>query len=54
MWDYAAGWLILHEAGGYSSTLDNESVVVAKVVKRSAVAATTKNLFSEWQEFLEI
>jgi len=54
IWDYAAGWLILHEAGGYSSTLENECVVIAKVEKRSAVAATTQNLFTEWQQYLEI
>lgn len=54
IWDYAAGWLILHEAGGVSSTLDNDCVVTPKVVKRSAVAATTKSLFDEWQTFLEI
>lgn len=54
IWDYAAGWLILNEAGGYSSTLDNECVVIPKVEKRSAVAATTQNLFTEWQAFLEI
>ena len=54
IWDYAAGWLILEEAGGFSSTLDNECVLIPKVVKRSAVAATTKALFDEWQTFLEI
>ncbi len=54
IWDYAAGWLILDEAGGYSCTLDNESVVTPKVVKRSAVAATTKELFTEWQTYLKI
>lgn len=54
IWDYAAGWLILEEAGGYSCTLDNETVVVAKVVKRSAVAGTTQELFEEWQSYLGI
>ncbi|GKT12468.1 MAG: myo-inositol-1(or 4)-monophosphatase [Thiomicrorhabdus sp.] len=52
IWDYAAGWLILEEAGGVSSTLDKETVLLAKVVKRSAVAATTESLFTEWQTFL--
>lgn len=54
IWDYAAGWLILEEAGGYSCDLNNDTVVVAKVVKRSAVAATTESLFKEWQTYLEI
>ncbi len=54
IWDYAAGWLILEEAGGYSCTLDNEVVLTPKVVKRSAVAATTQTLFNEWQTYLGI
>ncbi len=54
IWDYAAGWLILNEAGGYSCTLDNEPVLIPKVVKRSAVAGTTKELFEEWQTYLGI
>jgi len=53
IWDYAAGWLILEEAGGQSSTLDQERVLLAKVEKRSAVAATTPELFTEWQAFLQ-
>lgn len=53
IWDYAAGWLILQEAGGQSSTLDSEPVVVARVEKRSAVAATTTALFKEWVSFLK-
>lgn len=54
IWDYAAGWLILNEAGGYSSTLDNETVLTPKVIKRSAVAATTEPLFNQWQQYLNI
>lgn len=54
IWDYAAGWLVLEEAGGFSCDLNNEPVVVAKVVKRSAVAATTQSLFEEWKNYLEI
>ena len=52
IWDYAAGWLIVEEAGGKSATLDGESVLVDRVVKRSAVAATTPELFKEWQNYL--
>jgi myo-inositol-1(or 4)-monophosphatase len=53
IWDYAAGWLILEEAGGKSSTLDGEVVVVPRVIKRSALAATTPELFAEWQTHLQ-
>ncbi|QCU89633.1 inositol monophosphatase family protein [Thiomicrorhabdus sediminis] len=54
IWDYASGFLILNEAGGHSCTLDNEQVLVAKVGKRSAVAATDKKLFDQWQSYLGI
>ncbi len=53
IWDYAAGWLILEEAGGVSCTLDLEKVVIARVEKRSAIAATTPALFNEWLSFLK-
>lgn len=52
IWDYAAGWLILEEAGGQSATLEGGCVLVAEVVKRSAVAATTPALFQQWQNHL--
>lgn len=54
IWDYAAGWLVLQEAGGYSCTLDNETVLTPKVIKRSAVAATSEELFKQWQSYLDI
>ncbi|MCF6253569.1 MAG: inositol monophosphatase [Thiomicrorhabdus sp.] len=53
IWDYAAGWLILEEAGGQSQTLDQQTVLLAKVEKRSAIAATTPELFKEWNDFLQ-
>ncbi len=53
IWDYAAGWLILEEAGGVSCSLDLKKVVVARVEKRSAIAATTPELFKEWLAFLK-
>ncbi|MBF6057208.1 MULTISPECIES: inositol monophosphatase family protein [Thiomicrorhabdus] len=52
IWDYAAGYVILHEAGGVSSTLNGEDVLVTQVVKRSAVAATTPELFAQWSQYL--
>ncbi len=53
IWDYAAGWIILNEAGGFSATLDEEVVLLPQVVKRSAVAATTEALFNEWQSYIQ-
>lgn len=52
IWDYAAGSLILAEAGGYASTLDGETVFQADIAPRSAVAALDKKLFREWCAWL--
>lgn len=49
LWDYAAGWLILKEAGGTSTTLEGESVFCNEITKRSAIAATTPSLLNDWQ-----
>lgn len=54
LWDYAAGYLILNEAGGCCCTLEGEDVFVSEVIKRSAVCATTPELFKQWIDFLEI
>ncbi len=52
LWDYAAGHLILTEAGGYSCTLDGESVFRTSNEPRSAVAALHESLFQEWWAWL--
>jgi myo-inositol-1(or 4)-monophosphatase len=54
LWDYAAGWLILQEAGGYSCSLDGELVFTGELESRSAVAATDKNLFEDWCRWLAV
>ena len=48
LWDYAAGWLILAEAGGCSSTLDGVSGFQAKLEPRSSVAASRQDLYQQW------
>lgn len=53
LWDYAAGWLILEEAGGASCNLDGESVFINKIGKRSAVAAINSNTLSLWYNWLQ-
>lgn len=52
IWDYAAGFLILSEAGGKSGTGKGDSVFVPRVEKRYATAATTPELFAPWQAYL--
>lgn len=54
IWDYAAGSLILAEAGGHAVTLGGEPVYRADIASRSAVAALDGRLFSAWCQWLEI
>jgi len=51
LWDYAAGQLILHEAGGVSATLQREPVFNGSLQKRSAVAAATPQLLEQLLAF---
>ena len=48
LWDYAAGYLILHEVGGHSCTLEGEPVFNNSLDKRSAVCAGDGRLFAAW------
>ena len=54
MWDYAAGSLIFSEAGGYSISLDNESVFRGKLEDRSVLACHDKELFDYWYQWIGI
>jgi len=48
MWDYAAGSLILREAGGVFSTIPGNVLDCRKFTKRSAIAAITPELHRLW------
>lgn len=54
LWDYAAGHLILKEAGGSALTLEGEPVFSATLAPRSAAAALDPEIFSQWTEWLGI
>lgn len=54
MWDYAAGHLIFHEAGGRSISLDGEPVYRGRLEVRSALAATDDSLFQDWFDWIGI
>ncbi|MEJ2143380.1 MAG: inositol monophosphatase [Gammaproteobacteria bacterium] len=54
IWDYAAGHLVFNEVGGYSCTLQGETIFDFSLKPRSAVAAQDKQLFTDWTSFLEI
>jgi len=52
LWDYAAGSLILEEAGGVSRTFDDEVVNCLTLRKKPIVAACTPELFEKWSEWV--
>ncbi|MDJ0958917.1 MAG: inositol monophosphatase family protein [Arenicellales bacterium] len=52
LWDYAAGVLILSEAGGDSCTLNGERVFKADLDPRSVVASSDPELFNNWYFWL--
>ncbi|MEW6559702.1 MAG: inositol monophosphatase family protein [Pseudomonadota bacterium] len=53
LWDYAAGSLILQEAGGHAQTLGGEAVFNNTLEKRSAVCAGDAGLFAQWVQWLD-
>lgn len=54
LWDYAAGCLILQEAGGTAVTLEGESVFVPTLEPRSTAAALDPDIFIQWKQWLGI
>ncbi len=53
LWDYAAGCLLLSEAGGMSITHTGEPVFVESLETRSVIAASNPALFSQWYNWLK-
>ncbi len=54
LWDYAAGSLIFHEAGGHSISLDNDEVFRGQLEIRSVLACFDKKLFDYWYQWIGI
>jgi myo-inositol-1(or 4)-monophosphatase len=54
LWDYAAGHLILLEAGGSALTLEGEPVFVPSLQPRSSAAALDTEIFAQWAQWLRI
>lgn len=50
LWDFAAGALILDEAGGVATTLQGEPLFGAAHLARSVMAAATGGLFQDWRQ----
>ena len=53
LWDYAAGCLILEEAGGYCSTLTHSDFWADNPWQRSVIAALGSGLFHEWCTWIQ-
>lgn len=51
-WDYAAGALILEEAGGNMCGLDQDSYWAGSPWQRSVIAALDPDLFSQWRDWI--
>lgn len=52
LWDYAAGSLVLQEAGGHVCSLELDDFSQGNVWQRSVVASLDENLFNEWKRWL--
>ena len=52
IWDYAAGCLILHEAGGAACALDGGDFRAADPWNRSVLAALTPELLAQWRKWV--
>lgn len=52
LWDHAAGYLILSEAGGMGTRLDGRSITCDTLSKQSAVAASNPILYQAWLRWL--
>ena len=53
-WDYAAGHLILHEAGGQSISHDGEPVFRGMYEDRSVLASLDEDIFMHWKQWMGI
>ena len=54
LWDYAAGSLVLEEAGGSAVTLEGEPVFRPTLEPRSAAAALDTDVLKQWVDWLGI
>lgn len=52
LWDYAAGSLLLQEAGGHMCSLEDEDFFKGDVWQRSVIAARDVKLFEEWKNWI--
>jgi myo-inositol-1(or 4)-monophosphatase len=53
LWDFAAGYLILLEAGGAATSLSGLPLDCTKLRKRSVVAAVNSELLEKWEKWID-
>ena len=53
LWDFAAGYLILLEAGGAATSLSGLPLDCTKLRKRSVVAAVNVGLLQKWEKWID-
>ncbi len=53
LWDYAAGRLILDEAGGHAEAFDGGALMSGPALKRGIIAAANPTLFAEWAAWVK-
>jgi myo-inositol-1(or 4)-monophosphatase len=54
LWDYAAGSLILQEAGGYIGSLEHDDFMSGDIWQRSVIAAMDENVFRQWLAWIRL
>jgi len=52
LWDYAAGSLVLEEAGGHLCSLEHNEFSSGAVWQRSVIAALDTNVFNAWKAWI--
>lgn len=52
LWDYAAGALILQEAGGFVCCIDQSDFAQGNIWQRSVIASRDLNLFEVWRDWV--
>ena len=52
LWDYAAGYLMLEEAGGLMCMIGDDDFFAGEGLRRSVIAARTSRLFEQWKAWV--
>lgn len=52
LWDYAAGSLVLSEAGGAMSTFDEDDFFAGPAWSKSVIASRDPRLFAAWRDYV--